>query len=881
MQAADIRARFLEFFRSHGHEIVPSSPLVPQKDPTLFFTNAGMVQFKDVFTGAERRSYRRAASVQKCLRVSGKHNDLENVGHTPRHHTFFEMLGNFSFGDYFKAEAIPFAWDLLTRDLSLPPERLWVTVHHDDDEAYDLWHRAVGVPVDRIQRLGDKDNFWSMGETGPCGPCSEIHFDHGDAHGPGQLGPASESARYVEIWNLVFMQYERRADGTLTPLPRPSIDTGAGLERIAAACQGVFSNYDSDCFTPIMARIADLAGVGPGRDEGVDVALRVVSDHARAAAFLVSDGVMPSNLERGYVLRRILRRAIRYGVKIGVRDPFLWKVADAVVDQMGSAWPDLLARRAFVTEVIRTEEERFAETLDRGLGILERAIEALPVGGTRVLDGQVAFRLHDTYGFPLDLTRLIAAEQGVTLDEAGYEQALEAQRSRGRAAWRGSGEEAIADRFHQLAEACPTRFTGYDHTQGEAVVHALVAGEARVPSLAEGDEGLLVVDVTPFYGEAGGQCGDSGEVRTAGGASAEVIDATRPHPDLVAHRVRVREGALHVGDTVHLAVDVVLRDAIRRNHSATHLLHAALKRVLGPHVAQKGSLVSPERLRFDFSHFKAMEPAEIDAVEDIVQEQILADVPLETTIMTLEEARASGAEALFGERYGERVRVVRAGAFSAELCGGTHVRRTGEIGAFRVVQESGIAAGVRRIEARTGMNALRHARAQDRVLAAVAERLHAAPESLLDQVDRLLAERRSLEKENETLRRDLAHSASGDLLSNARTVEGLEVLAAELPGDPATLREEAERLRDRLGDRAVVVLGSRADGQVRIVACVARGIAGRPVHAGDLARAVAARVGGGGGGRPDMAQAGGKDTEALPEALDMVYTWVGEATRAS
>jgi alanyl-tRNA synthetase len=879
VQAALIRARFLAFFRAHGHEIVPSSPLVPQKDPTLFFTNAGMVQFKDVFTGAERRPYPRAASVQKCLRVSGKHNDLENVGHTPRHHTFFEMLGNFSFGDYFKAEAIPFAWDLLTHDLGLAPDRLWVTVHHTDDEAFGLWRDAVGVPVDRIQRLGDKDNFWAMGETGPCGPCSEVHYDHGEAHGPGG-GPASESPRYVEIWNLVFMQYERRADGTLVPLPRPSIDTGAGLERIAAACQGVYSNYDADCFTPIVARIADLAGVEPGRDEAADVALRVVADHARAAAFLVSDGIMPSNLERGYVLRRILRRAIRYGVSIGVRDPFLWKVADTVTDLMGEAWPELVARRAFVGEVIRTEEERFAETLERGLGLLSQAIEALPATGTRVLDGALAFRLHDTYGFPLDLTHLIAAEQGVRVDEAGYQTALEAQRDRGRAAWKGSGEVAIEDLFHHLAEECPTRFTGYEHTDGDAVVCALVSDGARVASLGAGEEGLLVVDATPFYGEAGGQAGDTGEVRTAGGTVAEVLDATRPHPDLVVHRVRVREGGFGLGDAVHLAVDVSLRDATRRNHSATHLLHAALKRVLGPHVAQKGSLVSPDRLRFDFSHFKALDPAEIEAVEDLVQERILANEPVDTAVMTLDEARATGAEALFGERYGERVRVVRAGTFSAELCGGTHVRRTGDIGAFRVVQEIGIAAGVRRIEARTGLNALRHARTQERTLGAVAERLKTAPDAVLDQVDRLLAERRSLEKENDALRREAVRSASGDLLAGARTIGSLRVLAAELTGDPAALREEAERLRDRLGDRAVVVLGSRAEGQVRIVACVSKAIAGRPVHAGELARAVAARVGGGGGGRPDMAQAGGKDPEALPDALEMVYTMLDGVAKA-
>ncbi len=876
MQAAEIRARFLAFFRARGHEVVPSSPLVPQKDPTLFFTNAGMVQFKDVFTGAERRPYRRAVSVQKCLRVSGKHNDLENVGHTPRHHTFFEMLGNFSFGDYFKADAIPFAWELLTRDLSLPADRLWVTVHHSDDEAFDLWRDAVGVPTDRIQRLGDKDNFWAMGETGPCGPCSEVHFDHGDAHGPGG-GPASESPRYVEIWNLVFMQYERRADDTLVPLPRPSIDTGAGLERIAAASQGVFSNYDADCFTPIMARIADLAGIEPGRDQTADVALRVVADHARAAAFLVADGVMPANLERGYVLRRILRRAIRYGVTIGVRDPFLWKVADTVVDLMGEAYPDLVARRAFVGEVIRTEEERFAETLERGLGLLARAIEALPASGPRVLDGALAFRLHDTYGFPLDLTQIIAAEQGMSVDEAGYQAALEAQRDRGRAAWKGSGEVAIEDLFHDLARECPTQFTGYERTEGDAVVHALVDGGARVDALAAGREGLLVVDATPFYGESGGQAGDTGEIRGSGGALAEVLDATRPHPDLVVHRVRVREGELRRGDAVRLVVDAALRDATRRNHSATHLLHAALKRVLGPHVAQKGSLVTSDRLRFDFSHVKALEPAEIEAVEDRVQGWILANDTVDTALMSQEEARASGAEALFGERYGERVRVVRAGAFSAELCGGTHVRRTGDIGGFRVVQEIGIAAGVRRIEARTGMHALRHARTQERTLLAVAERLRAAPDTLLEHVDRLLAERRALEKENEALRREAVRSASGDLLAGARTIGDLSVLAAELPGDPAALREEAERLRDRLGERAVVVLGSRAGGQVRIVACVARPIAGRSVHAGELVRAVAARVGGGGGGRPDMAQAGGKDPAALPEALEMVYTLLGGA----
>jgi alanyl-tRNA synthetase len=874
VKSAEIRARFLSFFERHGHRVVASASLIPANDPTLFFVNAGMVQFKDTFTGVEQRPYRRAASVQKCLRVSGKHNDLENVGRTPRHHTFFEMLGNFSFGDYFKRDAIHFGWDFLTRELGIPAERLWVTVHHTDDEAYAIWHEEIGVPAARIQRLGDKDNFWTMGDVGPCGPCSEIHYDHGPAIDPASGGPASESPRYVEIWNLVFMQFERRADGTQHPLPRPSIDTGAGLERIAAALQGHYWNYDTDAFAPLVALASELSGVAYHTSEEQDVALRVIADHARAAAFLVEAGITPSNEGRGYVLRRILRRAIRYGVKIGLDKPFLWQVAERVIDTMGSAYPEIDQRRAFILEVIRTEETRFSETLTVGLAMLHEALDALAGAPSPTLDGGLAFKLYDTYGFPLDLTQLIAEERGVRVDEAGYEAAMAHQKALGRAAWKGSGEQAVLDLYRRLAATHPTTFTGYENSRDRSLVLALLRDGAQVSHLTAGEEGELIVEKTPFYGESGGQQGDRGEIVGPHG-TARVLDCSRPVPELTVHRVQATAGTLAVGDLVDLAVDDPTRDRTRQNHTATHLLHAALKEVLGPHVQQKGSLVGPERLRFDFSHHKPMTREQILQVEDNVQGRILQNAPVETALMELEAARQSGAQALFGEKYGERVRVVSA-AGTRELCGGTHARRTGDLGLFRIESETGIAAGVRRIEAHTGMSAIAWSRAREQILDHAAQALRARPEQVAEQVERALAEKRALLKELEALKRETAQAASGDLVSQARKIHDLVVLAAQLEGEPATLREEAERLRDQLGERSVVVLGSLATGgRAIVVACVHRSVAGKRAHAGQIVKHVAEQLGGGGGGRPDMAQAGGRNPEKLGEALESVYALLG------
>jgi alanyl-tRNA synthetase len=871
VQSNEIRRRFLAYFGERGHEIVPSSGIVPANDPTLYFTNAGMVQFKDVFTGREARESTRATSAQKCLRVSGKHNDLENVGRTPRHHTLFEMLGNFSFGDYFKPDAIAWAWELLTDVFGLDVDRLWITVFEEDDEAEALWKAVPGVRPERIQRLGAKDNFWSMGDTGPCGPCSEIFYDHGPAYGP-EGGPATESDRYVEIWNLVFMQFERAADGTMAPLPRPSIDTGAGLERVAAAMQGVYSNYDTDCFTPLLAVVSRLADTPYGRtDSEADVAMRVIADHARATAFAIGDGVMPGNSERDYVLRRIMRRAIRFGVKLGLNGPFLHEVTDAVVEQMGEAYPDLVARRDFIREVVRGEEERFSRTLGRGLELLEGAIDAAGEGGT--LEGDTVFRLYDTFGFPVDLTELIAEERGLSVDHAGYEAAMQAQREAGRANWKGSGEERVADVFHALsAEHGPTAFTGYDHDHGPATILAIVHDGATVGQLTAGQSGAVVVNQTPFYAESGGQVGDTGAIE-ADGIAAAVSDTRKLAGDLFVHDTTVDSGTLRVGDPVQLAVDASRRDRTRLNHTATHLLHAALREVLGDHVTQKGSMVSPVRLRFDFAHHKSVTEDELAAVEDRVGQWILNNVVVEATERTLDEARAAGAMALFGEKYGDVVRTIEVPGFSLELCGGTHVARTGDIGLFRVLTESGVAAGVRRIEAVTGPGALAWLRTRDRALRAAALALRTQPEQVVDGIERVLEDRRRLERELDGARRELARAAAGDVLDQVREIDGMKVLSAEITADAKALRDEADRLRDKLGS-GVVVLGSRDDGSVKLVVTVSKDLAGKRVHAGKLIRIVAGLVGGGGGGRPDMAQAGGRDPDALPGALEQVYTLV-------
>jgi alanyl-tRNA synthetase len=871
MKATEIRSRFMDYFAANGHKAVASASLIPSNDPTLFFVNAGMVPFKDVFTGRENRGYSRATSSQKCLRVSGKHNDLENVGRTPRHHTFFEMLGNFSFGDYFKADAIRFAWGFLTEELKINPDKLWVTVFDDDDEAAKLWEDVAGVDPSRIQRLGAKDNFWSMGDTGPCGPCSEIFYDHGPNHGPGG-GPETESDRYIEIWNLVFMQFDRSADGTMTPLPKPSIDTGMGLERIAAVMQGVYSNYDTDAFTDLMAKAAELAGVTIGENEEDDVALRVIADHARATGFLIADGVMPSNEERGYVLRRVMRRAIRYGVKIGLNQPFLWGVVDTLVDSMGDHYGELRQRADFIREVVRGEEERFRETLDKGLNLLDRAFDELDEAGE--LPGETAFKLHDTFGFPLDLTRLIASERGYSVDGTGYAKAMEAQRAAGRAAWKGSGDQTISDVYHNIAAAHPnTEFLGYTDDAAEGVILALVRDGEQVTELSEGQTGTLVANRTPFYAEAGGQIGDRGTIQSDATAAA-VTDTQKPVPGIIVHSVTVSKGTLKVGSSAQFSVDAERRDNIRLNHTATHLLHAALQSVLGDHVLQKGSMVSEDRLRFDFSHHKAVSPSELRDIESKVYTQVLSNQGVDTETCTMDEAMEKGAMALFGEKYGDDVRVVDIPGFSLELCGGTHARRTGDIGLFRIISESSVAAGVRRIEAQTGLSAVEGVKRQDEALQKASALLRAPSEQMAESIQRLMDERKRLSSELDQLKREMAREKSGDLLSQVVEVEGIKVLSAEVNVDAKTLRSEADRLRDSMGS-GVVVLGSREGGAVKLVVTVSKDLAGSKVHAGNMIREIAGMVGGGGGGRPDMAQAGGKNPDALPGALKAVYEMVG------
>ncbi len=873
MNVQVVRRRFLNYFTEFGHTEVESSSLVPSNDPTLFFVNAGMVQFKDVFTGAEKRDYSRATTVQKCLRVSGKHNDLDNVGRTPRHHTFFEMLGNFSFGDYFKQDAIRHAWTLLTDaevGYGLDPDKLWITVFEEDDEAAEIWRTMPGVDPARIQRLGAKDNFWSMGDTGPCGPCTEIHYDHGAHLGP-DGGPATESDRYVEIWNLVFMQFERFADGRMEPLPRPSVDTGMGLERIVAAANGVYNNYDTDCFEPIIAKAAELAGVSYGASDDTDTALRVIADHARATAHLVADGVMPSNEGRGYVLRRIMRRAIRFGVKIDLSEAFLWRVADTVIDHMGEAYPDLERRRSFIAEVVRGEEHRFAATLSKGLSLLEDALAQLDEAAA--LDGDIAFRLYDTFGFPIDLTEIICGERGYAVDSAGFQAALEAQRERSRQGWQGTDQQTVGQVWRDLsAEHGTTAFLGYtaDEAQGR-VLAIVVDGESR-GELKAGESGLLLADRTPFYGESGGQVGDSGALHTED-ARATVADATKPVASLIAHHTTVDHGTISVGDTVNFEVDAGLRDRTRLNHTATHLLHAALRTVLGDHVMQKGSLVGPDRLRFDFSHHKAMGSEELQRVEDLVYGEILRNSQVVAQERTLDEAKAAGAMALFGEKYGKQVRTIDVPGFSLELCGGTHARRTGDIGLFRIQSEAGVAAGVRRLEAQTGPGALAWVRTRDAALKGATGLLRTGTDGLVAGVQRLLDDRKRLGTELDALKVELARAQAGDLTDAVREVDGLKVLAAEFSGDPGALRDEADRLRDQLGS-GVVVLGSRAKGRVQLVVAVTKDLAGKRVHAGKLIKSVAQLVGGGGGGRPDMAQAGGKNADALPDALEKVYELV-------
>ncbi|TFH88406.1 alanine--tRNA ligase [Billgrantia azerbaijanica] len=865
MKSADIRQAFLSYFEERGHTVVPSSSLVPGNDPTLLFTNAGMVPFKDVFLGRDPRPYVRAVSSQRCVRAGGKHNDLDNVGYTARHHTFFEMLGNFSFGDYFKRDAIRFAWSFLTETLGLPKERLWVTVHVSDDEAERIWKEEIGVDPARFSKL-DEDNFWQMGDTGPCGPSSEIFYDHGPEVWGGPPGsPEEDGDRYIEIWNLVFMQYDRDASGEMHPLPKPSIDTGMGLERIAAVMQGVHSNYEIDLFQSLL----DSAARHTGHTDTTTPSLRVIADHIRSCAFLIADGVLPSNEGRGYVLRRIIRRAIRHGHKLGAKGSFFHKLVGALDVEMGDAFPELREARHQIERVLLKEEEQFARTLEHGMGLLEEALEGLD---GEVLPGETVFKLYDTYGFPYDLTADVCRERGVTLDEAGFERELEAQRERARAA-----SQFGADYGAALDLEGETAFTGYDRLEDRATVTAVIdtAGN-ELAGLAAEQKGIVALDRTPFYAESGGQVGDTGYLHLEGGGRFLVTDTQKQGGHHLHHGVLL-EGKLAVGAEVRPEVNADLRAATVRNHSATHLLHQALRLVLGEHVQQKGSLVTPERLRFDFSHFEALTPEQLAEVERLVNEQVLANAPTKIEQMTLDEAKARGAAALFEAKYADSVRVLTIGAddFSVELCGGTHVARSGDIGCFHIVSEAGIAAGVRRIEAITGEGALAYFREQEARLARIGERLKAKPEQVEERVASLAERNRSLEKELERLKAKLASAAGSDMLAQAREVAGIKVLATQLEGvSGKELRGVLDQLKNKLGSGIIVLgVGDASAGKVSLIAGVTDDLTAR-VKAGELVNHVAAQVGGKGGGRPDMAQAGGSDVAALPAALESVPAWL-------
>ena len=866
MKSSEIRSSFLEYFRSKGHTVVPSSPLVPQNDPTLLFVNSGMVQFKDVFTGKEKRPYQRASTAQRSLRAGGKHNDLENVGYTARHHTFFEMLGNFSFGDYFKKDAIQFAWELLTKVYGLPAERLWTTVYETDDEAYELWTKMIGVPKERVVRIGDKpggqkyqsDNFWQMADTGPCGPCSEIFYDHGAGIEGGPPGsPDADGDRYIEIWNLVFMQFNRDEQGNMHPLPKPSVDTGMGLERIAAVLQGKHSNYEIDLFQ-------DLIKAAARETKQTDLknpSLNVIADHIRACSFLIVDGVIPGNEGRGYVLRRIIRRAIRHGYKLGQKKPFFHRIVDDLDKAMGDAYPELRNARGRVAEVLKQEEERFAETLENGMGVLESALAS----GEKLLDGETVFRLYDTFGFPVDLTADIGRERGVMIDMAGFEAAMQQQRERARAASKFASAATLE------YEGGKTEFHGYDALTLPAKVIALYREGAKVPALKSGDHGTVVLDRTPFYAESGGQIGDRGELVGSGG-TFEVADTQKIQAEVYGHQGTLKTGALKVGDKVEARVDTSLRARTMRNHSVTHLMHKALREVLGAHVQQKGSLVDADKTRFDFSHDKPLSEAELREVEHRVNAEILQNTATRAQVMPIEAAKKSGAMMLFGEKYGDEVRVLEIGS-SREFCGGTHVARTGDIGLFKIYSEGGVAAGIRRIEATTGTTALGMIDRQLQELSQVAKQVRAQPGAVEKAVSALLEEKKALEKELGRLRSKLALGQGQDLASQAVDVKGAKVLVATLDGaDPKTLRDTMDKLKDRLKS-AAIVLGAVNDGKVSLIAGVTNDLTAK-LKAGELVNFVAQQVGGKGGGRPDMAQAGGTDPAGLPSALQSVKSWV-------
>ena len=870
MTSDEIRRAFLRYFEERGHQVVRSSSLVPKNDPTLLFTNAGMVQFKGVFLTEETRDYKRAASSQKCVRAGGKHNDLENVGKTARHHTFFEMLGNFSFGDYFKKEAIEMGWDLLVHQWGLPRDRMWITVYFEDDEAFELW-RKIDVPAERIVRMGEKDNFWSMGEIGPCGPCSEIVIDQGEGVGCGRAdcGVGCDCDRFLELWNLVFMQFNRDPEGRLQPLAKPCIDTGMGLERISAILQGVKSNFETDLFIPIIKEIEKLSSIPYGKDPRSDVSIRVIADHSRAATFLINDGVLPSNEGRGYVLRRIMRRAMRHGKRIGIEGPFLHQTSSKVVDLMENAYPELRETEHFVSKVIQNEEERFSETLGSGLKILQEEMDRLKKGKSKILSGEVAFRLYDTFGFPLDLTADILQEEGMSFDEAGFKIQMEDQRQKSKQAWQGIGEGKAKEIYRQLAGVgIRVSFIGYEETQAESRILKLIKGDEVVSSAVEGDKVEVIAEETPFYGEAGGQVGDRGIIFHEG-FSLEVEDTLKPMEDLIVHQARVKRGVVKEGTEATLRVDLNRRRATALNHTATHLLQAVLREILGSHVHQAGSLVSPDRLRFDFTHFAAIQEEDLEQIEAQVNQKIRENLKVETKIMRLEEALQTGAMALFGEKYGDRVRMVEVADFSIELCGGTHSSRTGDIGLFKILSETGVAAGVRRIEALTGEGAYRFVKEEERELRKAASTLKSTPEEVASRVERLLQRQRELEREIQSFQDKASRQEISDLLPFIREVKGIKLLSAKVDGkDPKRLREFVDQLKEKIGP-GIILLGSQSQDKVSLIMGVTADLAPR-FNASQLIKKIALLIGGTGGGRPDFAQAGGTDSKKLDKALKAI-----------
>lgn len=863
MKSSEIRELFLKYFEGKGHARVRSSSLVPANDPTLFFTNAGMVQFKEAFLGQEKRPYSTATSSQKCMRVSGKHNDLENVGHTPRHHTFFEMLGNFSFGDYFKKDAIAYGWEFLTKTMGLDPNRMYVTVFREDDEAEKLWTKHV--PKDRIFRLGEEDNFWAMGDTGPCGPCSEILWDFGS-------GPVKaedfETDRFMEIWNLVFMQYNRDAEGKMNPLAKPSIDTGMGLERLAAVKQGVTSSWETDLFVPLIEKIEKVTGVKRGSSEQNDIALRVIADHIRASVFLVADGVTPSNEGRGYVLRRIMRRAIRYGKMLGMDRPFFAQIAHVVVDQMGPAYPELVQHQKFAEKVIAVEEGRFYEALDKGLALLDEQFGALKKAKKKVLPGAVAFRLYDTFGFPKDLTDIIAGEQGFTVDGKGFEDEMSQQRERGRSAWKGSGEEAVAEVWMDIQKKTPSQFVGYTSESAEAMVTSVVKDGKPVDAAEKGDQVMFTTNLTPFYGESGGQMGDTG-MAVGNGIEVEIADTKKPLPDLIVHVGTVKKGTLAADAKLTLAINSERRADISRNHTATHLLHKAMREVLGEHVKQAGSLVAPDRLRFDFSHFQAVTKEELKQIEEHANKAVRQNFDVTPCEMSYDEAVEKGALAFFGEKYGDEVRMVDVGGFSRELCGGTHVVATGEIGLIKVMAESSVAAGVRRIEAVTGRGAIAYVERLENERSELAKFLKVQPGELVTRVRKLVDDNKKLEQKMKSASAEQAGASVGDLVAKAQDVGGVKLIAERVDGiDQCAMRDLGDRVRDKL-QSGVIVIGAEVGGKVALIVMVTKDLT-KKIRAGDIMKELATVVGGKGGGRPDMAQGGGPEVSKLDEALNKV-----------